>query len=141
MDWATSGRYTDVHLDGGHCFGMSATGLWEGTSDVINESSGLVLIAAANPARPGTAGSAGIYYNCIHPVFGDWQTGVDLWIDGVGTRLYTYDYPGGKLARGVPYTMGWELTGIILTLYMPDGAVKRIADHRLVTWIGPHLIW
>ncbi len=140
-DYAQSSRYADVHLTGDGCFGMSAVGVWGGESSVITDSSGLVLIAGASPDRPSTPGSAGIYYNCIHPVFGDWQTGIDIWVDGAGTRLLTYNYPSGPLARDTPYAFGWELTGIILTIYMPDGAVKKLADHRFPAWIGPHLIW
>ena len=150
-DWAGTGRYADVHLtDDETCFGMSCVATWGGTSTVITDSSGPVLIAAASPDRPSTPGSAGIYYNAVHPVFGDWQFGLDIWIEGVGTRLLTYDYPAGGLARDTPHRMGWELTGIILTIYLPypvasgphpASHVRRYADARWPSFIGPHLIW
>jgi hypothetical protein len=140
VDWATSGRYADVHLDAA-AIGMAAVGLWTGTSGSRSDNSGLVLISGPQPERSGTPGSLGIYYNAIHPVFGDWATAIDLWVNGTGQRLLTYFYPGGRLAQDVPHRFGWRLSGMTMTFDMPDGTTKTLTDSRFPDWVGKHLIY
>lgn len=137
--WTDGGRYADVHLSEG-AVGMSAVGIWGGTSDAIGNNAGIVLICSAVNDRPGSPGSYGIYYNAVHPVFGDWQTGIDIWIDGAGTRLYTHNY-AARLDRDTPYEFGWTLDGTTLIVDCPDGTTHNVTDSRWPTWIGAHLIY
>lgn len=127
-----------------------ATSMWAdisftGTSDVITENGGVVLISGVNAARGGNPPTAGIFHNAVHAVFGCWQAAISIWENdaAVSPNLITYTYPGGKLALDgtTVYRIQLYFDGQRLGALMPDGATKWAADPRINTYTGTHLIY
>lgn len=135
------GAYGAVDLDA-PVTSMKAQVSWSGSSDSPTENGSFVMIASDSPQRAGVAPSAGIFTNGLHPVFGIRQLAFDLWQNNSGVNMLNYTYPGGPLKTdGTVYECGWEITGIIMTFYCPDGSVRKLAHPLFKQYAGKHLIY
>jgi hypothetical protein len=139
-------NYPQIDLD------APLTGMWcqvsfdgeETDSDIINENNSAVLIAASDDTRAGSAPTLNAFSNMLHPAFGPWA--MEIYVYEAGSPLPSptqfLAYPGGRLdIDGTIYQCGWELRGIILSLYCPDGSLVKIADPLFAEHAGQHMIW
>jgi hypothetical protein len=123
---------------------MEADISWTGTSSIAQENGAVVLICANDPQRSGNPPNQGIYVNCIHAVFGLWQTSIAIWEDNASSApaMLSYTYPGGKIAHdGTVYRIGIYMDGDRLGALMPNGVTLWAGDARLEEYTGRHMIF
>ncbi len=141
-----SSNYPQIDL------GAPVTGMWcqvswlgdEEDSDVIQKNNGVVLICADDPARAGSPPTLNAFGAMLHPIFGPWAMAVTVYENAapLDEPQQFLAYPGGRLdIDGTVYQCGWELRGMILTVYCPDGSRVRVADPLFAEHAGRHMIW
>ena len=103
----------------------------------------MVLISGSTNVRNGSPPQVGIWSDCLHAVFGLWQTTVRFYEGGVaGSTLISYNYAGGPLlSDGTQYELGLIFDGERLIVEMPDGTRKFATSTKLPTLSGKYLIW
>lgn len=130
---------------------MSAVVSWieaaPGASDIVNENGALVLICALSDTRAGTpADPTRIFADCIHCVFGPWQTVIDIFQAGVkveGRSRNWGTYSGAPLpVDGTPHNVGLIFDGNRIGVQLPDRANPEwVGDALYGTTPGRHMIW